>query len=88
MTTPPPLEPIDENWTTLPAWPRFLVNRYGPGRACATSEFSQPWPDSTKGVWSLLGGSDKLFAGGDFTTMEHGADVANRLAEFTITPSS
>ena len=46
----------------------------------------QPWPDSTKGVWSVLGESDKVFAGGDFTTMEHGADVANRFAQFTITP--
>ncbi len=48
----------------------------------------QPWPDSTKGVWSLLGGSDKLFAGGDFTTMEHGADIANHFSQFTITPST
>jgi hypothetical protein len=48
----------------------------------------QPWPDSTKGVWSILGGSDKLLVGGDFTTMEHGADVANHFAQFTITPSA
>jgi hypothetical protein len=46
----------------------------------------QPWPDSTKGVWSVLGNPDELFAGGDFTTMEHGADVANHFAQFTITP--
>ena len=46
----------------------------------------QPWPDSTKGVWSVLGGTDHVFAGGDFTTMEHGADVANHFAQFTITP--
>lgn len=48
----------------------------------------QPWPDSIKGVWSILGGTDKLFVGGDFTTLEHGADVANHFAQFTITPSS
>jgi hypothetical protein len=48
----------------------------------------QPWPDSTKGVWSVLGDSDKLFVGGDFITMEHGADVANHFAQFTITPST
>jgi hypothetical protein len=46
----------------------------------------QPWPDSTKGVWSVLGSSDRLFVGGDFTTMDHGADIANHFAEFTITP--
>jgi hypothetical protein len=46
----------------------------------------QPWPDSIKGVWSVLGDPDELFVGGDFTTMEHGADVANHFAQFKITP--
>ncbi len=46
----------------------------------------QPWPDSNKGVWSVLGDSDKLFVGGDFTTMVHGTAVANHYAQFTITP--
>jgi hypothetical protein len=35
----------------------------------------------------VLGGTDKVFTGGDFTTMEHGADVANHFAQFTITGS-
>jgi hypothetical protein len=46
----------------------------------------QPWPDSIKGVWSVLTSSDKVFVGGDFTTMDHGSVVANHYAQFSITP--
>ncbi|MDP9295321.1 MAG: hypothetical protein M3O88_01325, partial [Actinomycetota bacterium] len=46
----------------------------------------QPWPDSIKGVWSVLTSSDKVFVGGDFTTMDRGSVVANHFAQFSITP--
>jgi hypothetical protein len=45
----------------------------------------QPWPDSAKGVWSLLGTGDKLFVGGDFTTMNHGSTPCNHFAQFSVT---
>jgi hypothetical protein len=44
----------------------------------------QPWPDSTKGVWSILGTSDKLLVGGDFDTMDHGATPCHHFAQFTV----
>ena len=46
----------------------------------------QPWPDSIKGVWSILSGTDKLLVGGDFTTMDHGAVPVPHYAQFSITP--
>jgi hypothetical protein len=45
----------------------------------------QPWPDSTKGVWSVLATPDRLMVGGDFTRMDHGNIVANHYAQFPIT---
>ncbi len=44
----------------------------------------QPWPDSAKGVWSLLGTGDELYVGGDFTTMNHGATPCNHFAQFSV----
>jgi hypothetical protein len=44
----------------------------------------QPWPDSAKGVWSLLGTADKLFVGGDFTTMDHGDTPCNHFGQFSV----
>jgi hypothetical protein len=44
----------------------------------------QPWPDSPKGVWSLLGTGDKLYVGGDFTTMNHGDTLCHHFAQFSI----
>ena len=46
----------------------------------------QPWPDSIKGVWSILTTPDKLLVGGDFTTMDHGAVAVPHYAQFSITP--
>jgi hypothetical protein len=46
----------------------------------------EPWPNSTKGVWSILTGTDKLLVGGDFTTMDHGAVPVPHFAQFSITP--
>ena len=44
----------------------------------------QSWPDSAKGVWSILGTSDKLFVGGDFNTMNHGAMPAHHFAQVSV----
>jgi hypothetical protein len=44
----------------------------------------QPWPDSTKGVWSILGTPDKLLVGGDFDTMDHGTTPCHHFAQFTV----
>jgi len=46
----------------------------------------QPWPDSTKGVWSLSEAQTSSSPAVTSPRMEHGADVANRFAQFTITP--
>jgi hypothetical protein len=44
----------------------------------------QPWPDSAKGVWSILGTSNELFVGGDFQTMTHGATPCDHFAQFPV----
>ena len=44
----------------------------------------QPWPDSAKGVWAILGTSDKLLVGGDFNTMDHGATPCHHFAQFPV----
>jgi len=46
----------------------------------------EPWPDATKGVWSILTGTDKLLVGGDFTSMDHGAVPVPHFAQFSVTP--
>ncbi len=46
----------------------------------------EPWPNATKGVWSILTGTDKLLVGGDFTSMDHGTASVPHFAQFTITP--
>jgi hypothetical protein len=46
----------------------------------------QPWPDSIKGVWAILAGSDKLLVAGDFTTMDQGTVAVPHYAQFPITP--
>ncbi|MFL5736655.1 MAG: hypothetical protein ACJ76P_04880 [Actinomycetota bacterium] len=46
----------------------------------------EPWPNATKGVWSILTGPDRLLIGGDFTTMDHGAVNVPHYAQFAITP--
>jgi len=44
----------------------------------------QPWPDSAKGIWSILGTTNKLLVGGDFSTMNHGATPSHHFAQFTV----
>jgi hypothetical protein len=41
-----------------------------------------PRPNSKKGVWSLFASADKLYVGGDFTTM--GRQPSSHFAQFSI----